>query len=139
MKDHLESLSREQLMELAEISAKSLVALDGVWFQAVEQSAGMDAAMDRDEEAWQRFPKSEARLCKGMGLHPCKRAGMPEYGELARAVDPRIACECISCYPDQTLPDCGCAWRFTLEDSLASEWGERDRPLTTAAPTAEYN
>ncbi len=180
MKDHLERLTREQLMELAEVSAKNLVALDGVWFQAVEQSAGMGAAMDRDEEAWRRFPKSEARrlkallglgnepgldglervlgLChstlandkvtmyreqhegreslvyrvdvcrvqqarlrKGLGLHPCKRAGMPEYGELARAVDPRIVCECISCYPDQTLPDCGCAWRFMLEEPDSRE------------------
>ena len=58
MKDHFERLTREQLMELVEISAKNLVALDSVWFQAVEQSAGMDAAMDRDEEAWQRFPKA---------------------------------------------------------------------------------
>lgn len=175
MKDYLNDLSREQLMELAEISAKNLFALDGVWFQAVEQSSGMDAAMDRDEDAWKRYPSSEARrlkallglgdrpgldglervlrishgtlandkvtmyrephggrdslvyridvcrvqqarLRKGLELHPCRRVGIHEYGELARAVDPRIACTCISCYPEQTLPDCSCAWRFTLEE-----------------------
>ncbi len=175
MKDYLEGLTREQLIELAEISAKNLVALDGVWFQTVEQSAGIDEAMDRDEEAWRRFPASEARrlkallglgdepgldgleqvlrLChstlanarvsiyreqhkgqetlvyrvdecrvqqarlrKGMALHPCKRAGIPEYGGLARAVDPRISCECIGCHPDNTPPGCACAWRFYLEE-----------------------
>ena len=174
MKDYLNDLSRDQLMELVEISAKNLFALDGVWFQAVERASGMDVAMDRDEDAWRRYPASEARrlktllglgdnpgldgleqvlrlshgtlanskvtmyreryegreslvyridecrvqqarLRRGRELHPCRRVGIHEYGELARAVDPRITCICISCYPEQTLPDCGCAWRFVVE------------------------
>ena len=176
MKDYLNNLTREQLMELVEISAKNLFALDGVWFQAIERTSGMDAAMDRDEDAWKRYPASEARRLKallglgdnpgldgleralqlshgtlansavtiyresyegrdslvyridecrvqqarlrhGMGLHPCRRVGIHEYGELARAVDSRIVCTCISCYPEQTLPGCGCAWRFVIEEA----------------------
>lgn len=51
MKDYLNDLTREQLMELVEISAKNLFALDGVWFQAIERTSGMDIAMNRDEDA----------------------------------------------------------------------------------------
>lgn len=58
----------------------------------------------------------EARARKGMPWHPCKPVGMNEYGGFARGIDARIKCECLSCYPEVTDPDCGCRWRFTLED-----------------------
>lgn len=69
----LEALSKEELAELVRLYAKNAVALDGVWFQAVEQDAGMDAAMRYNNAAWERFPASDARRLKrflGLGEHP---------------------------------------------------------------------
>lgn len=57
----------------------------------------------------------QARLRKGMGLHPCKPAGEVEYAGFAKTIDDRIACQCISCCPDVTDKICACAWLFTLE------------------------
>ncbi|WP_080797822.1 DUF6125 family protein [Arabiibacter massiliensis] len=64
MNDAVRNLSKDELVELAEIYAKNLVALDGTWFQSVEAARGMDEAMRRDEEAWRRFSLSEARRIK---------------------------------------------------------------------------
>ena len=168
--ESLEGLSRERLLELLSIYAKNWQAMDGVWFQSVERAWGMDAAMARDVEAWERFTVTEARrikkflnlpeyaglegldqalrfrfyasltsyqitregnallyrveecrvqqarLGKGMPLHPCKPAGLAEYAGFARTIDPRIATQCVSCYPEVTDPACACAWRFTLEE-----------------------
>ena len=60
----LESFSKEQLIELIEIYSKNWLALDGVWFQSIEQSDGMGAAMFHDERAWERFTVIEARRIK---------------------------------------------------------------------------
>ena len=48
----LERFSKEQLMELIGIYAKNWLAMDGVWFQSVEQKYGMDEAMAHDAAAW---------------------------------------------------------------------------------------
>lgn len=57
-----------------------------------------------------------ARERKGMAFHPCKSVGIIEYSEFARIIDPRLRCECISCYPDITDPTCCCKWKFTLRE-----------------------
>lgn len=57
-----------------------------------------------------------ARERKGMEFHPCKPVGEIEYAGFARTIDPRIACTCISCFPDVTDPTCCCAWRFWIEE-----------------------
>ena len=41
--------------------AKNWLAHDGLWFQAVEKSFGMDAAMDCDRDAWRTFTVIEAK------------------------------------------------------------------------------
>jgi hypothetical protein len=51
-----------------------------------------------------------------MEFHPCKTVGIVEYGEFARAIDDRITCECVSCFPDITDETCCCSWKFTLEE-----------------------
>lgn len=56
-----------------------------------------------------------ARTRKGMPLHPCKRVGLVEYAGFARAIDDRLTCECLSCYPDVRDGACACAWRFVLK------------------------
>lgn len=60
-----------------------------------------------------------SRTSKGMQMHPCKSIGFIEYDGFAKVIDDRIACECVSCYPDLTDPTCSCAWKFTLEDDNA--------------------
>ena len=55
-----------------------------------------------------------ARDRKGMGFHPCKSVGIVEYGVFAENIDDRIACECLSCFPEIEDDTCNCAWRFTL-------------------------
>ena len=73
MNEAFGSLTGEQLKELAELYAKNAIALDGVWFQAVEGEEGMDAAMRYDCAAWERFGLTEARRIKkllGLGERP---------------------------------------------------------------------
>ena len=57
-----------------------------------------------------------ARKRKGMEFHPCKSVGVIEYSGFARTIDDRIACQCISCYPEMTDESCCCAWKFTLNE-----------------------
>lgn len=57
-----------------------------------------------------------ARARKGMEFHPCKRVGIIEYQGFAQAIDSRIVCECVSCYPDITDETCSCAWKFTISE-----------------------
>lgn len=64
MNKALEELSREQLTELIEIYSKNWLAMDGVWFQSIERTHGMDEAMFHDAEAWRRFTVTEARRIK---------------------------------------------------------------------------
>ena len=69
----LDKLSREELLELIDIYAKNWLALDGVWFQSIERTEGMDAAMYHDGQAWERFTAIEAKRLKaflGLGEHP---------------------------------------------------------------------
>lgn len=73
MQEDLEKLNKEELIELLVMASKNLVAMDGVWFQVLEERDGMDRAMEIDTEVWKRYPKSEAtRLKKFLKLdeHP---------------------------------------------------------------------
>jgi hypothetical protein len=60
----LDDLTNDQLKELVRIYARNIYALDGVWFQSIEQSEGMDAAMLHDRNVWRRFTETEARRIK---------------------------------------------------------------------------
>lgn len=71
----LDQLSKEQLKDLVEIYARNIYALDGVWFQSVEQRQGMDDAMEHDRNAWRRFTVTEARRIKNFLQLP-ERAGL---------------------------------------------------------------
>ncbi len=69
--ENLGELSKEELISLIEIYSKNWLAMEGVWFQAVEKRFGMDAAMDCDVEIWDRFSDIEARKIK-------KYLGLPD-------------------------------------------------------------
>ncbi len=60
----LENLSRDDLINLIEIYAKHWLAMDGVWFQSVEEKYGMDEAMAHDESIWKKFTVIEASRIK---------------------------------------------------------------------------
>ena len=60
----LYDLSKEQLIALIDIYSKNWLALDGVWFQSVEQKYGMDEAIFHDEQAWKRYTVIEAARLK---------------------------------------------------------------------------
>lgn len=59
--EKIDELTKEELLELNKIYAKNWLALDGLWFQAIEEKYGMDIAMDMDREAWKRFTVIEAK------------------------------------------------------------------------------
>ncbi|MCK9592159.1 MAG: DUF6125 family protein [Methanoregula sp.] len=56
-------------------AAKNWIAMDGLWFQAVEQNYGMDAAIALDREVWEQFAVIEAGRIK-------ERLAQPENGGL---------------------------------------------------------
>lgn len=60
----MDNLTNEQLKELVKIYARNIYALDGVWFQSIEQKEGMDEAMLHDQNAWRRFTETEAKRIK---------------------------------------------------------------------------
>ncbi len=60
-RDLLRSMDKEFLIDLLEDAAKNWLAHDGLWFQAVENRDGMEAAIELDAQAWERFTKVEAR------------------------------------------------------------------------------
>lgn len=60
----IEKLSKENLLKLIEIYSKNWLAMDGVWFQSIEQKFGMDEAIEHDMNAWRRFTEIEAKRIK---------------------------------------------------------------------------
>jgi hypothetical protein len=71
----IDDLSREELLGLVRNFAKNWLAHDGLWFQAVERSHGLEHAIELDIEAWRRFSPIEARRIKAfLGLP--ERAGL---------------------------------------------------------------
>ena len=60
----ISELSREDLLTLLEIYAKSWAAHDGCWFLAAEEKYGLDTAMLLDAIAWKRFAPIEAERIK---------------------------------------------------------------------------
>lgn len=62
--EYIQSLPKEKLIQLLEDYSKNWLAMDGVWFQSVEQTRGMDEAMHHDAEAWRRFTVIEAKRIK---------------------------------------------------------------------------
>lgn len=73
--EHLHNLSREELLTLIDVHAKSWLAHDGAWFLAAEEKYGLEAAIALDTRAWEIFSPAEARRIM-------KAFGIPENGGL---------------------------------------------------------
>ena len=67
----IRNLNSAMLYDLLTDATKNWLAHDGLWFQAVEEAYGMDAAIAMDKAAWEKFTKIEAeRIVKRLGLKP---------------------------------------------------------------------
>lgn len=71
----LTGLGAERLGKLLEAMAVNWLALDGVWFQAVETREGMEAAKGVNDACWAHFSPLEAARIKQM-------QGLPDAGGL---------------------------------------------------------
>jgi len=67
----VKDLTKEELWALLKDASKNWLAHDGLWFQAVENKFGIDAAMELDRKAWKNFTVIEAkRIMKRLGIEP---------------------------------------------------------------------
>lgn len=79
-RDSLRAMDKERLIDMLEDAAKNWLAHDGLWFQAVERSYGIEAAMELDAEAWERFTVIEARrIMQRHGIQP--GGGLPALAD----------------------------------------------------------
>lgn len=53
----LESLSRDELIELVKLSCRMMLAVDGFWYLSVKELAGNDKALERDNWVWDKVMK----------------------------------------------------------------------------------
>jgi hypothetical protein len=71
LKYPFEEMSKEELLGWIQDAAKLWLAHDGLWFQAVEKSEGMEKAIAHDTTAWSRFSPIEARrIMERLGIRP---------------------------------------------------------------------
>lgn len=56
--------SKEELIQLIETYSKLWLAMDGVWFQAIEKEFGMNKAIEYDKNIWKQFSGIEAKRIK---------------------------------------------------------------------------
>ena len=81
--DNLSRYSKDELIQLIEIYSKNWLAMDGVWFQSIEEKSGMDEAMYHDAKAWERFTVIEAMRIKEF-LHLPEQAGIDGLAQALR-------------------------------------------------------
>jgi hypothetical protein len=80
------AFSKDELIELLRDAAVNWLAHDGLWFRAVEDRFGLEAAMELDRKAWEKFTVLEAkRIMKRLG--PAEGGGIPA---LAQALKLRL-------------------------------------------------
>ncbi len=67
----VKDLSKEELLGLLADASKNWLAHDGLWFRAVENKYGLEAAMELDRKAWEKFTVLEAkRIMKRLEMEP---------------------------------------------------------------------
>jgi len=67
----LRRLDKEALIRIIIDDAKNWLAHDGLWFQAIEKTHGMEVAINADRDAWEKFTVIEAkRIMERLGIAP---------------------------------------------------------------------
>jgi hypothetical protein len=67
----VKDLSKEELHGLLTDASKNWLAHDGLWFRSVEEKYGIEAAMEMDRLAWEKFTVIEARrIMKRLCIEP---------------------------------------------------------------------
>jgi hypothetical protein len=76
---NINNFDSRELQELLADAAKNWLAHDGLWFRAVEEKFGMEAAMELDKKAWEKFTVIEAKRIM-------KRLDMPTGGGISALI-----------------------------------------------------
>lgn len=79
MREHLENLTKDELMDYVEDISKNWLAIDGTWFQAVERRFGMEDAIECDINSWKVFTVVEAKRI-------IRRFHIPENGGISSLI-----------------------------------------------------
>jgi hypothetical protein len=67
----IKDLTADELRDWLRDAALNWLAHDGLWFRAVEEAYGLEAAIALDKKAWEAFTVIEAkRIMKRLGLEP---------------------------------------------------------------------
>jgi len=67
----LRRLDKEALIRIIIDDAKNWLAHDGLWFQAIEKTHGMEVAINADRDAWEKFTVIEAkRIMERLDIAP---------------------------------------------------------------------
>jgi hypothetical protein len=67
----VKDLSKDEILELLIDASKNWLTHDGLWFRAVEDKFGIDAAMELDKKAWEKFTVIEAkRIMERLHIEP---------------------------------------------------------------------
>lgn len=61
MREDLEPLTKEELLDYIEDLSKNWLAIDGTWFQEVEGEYGLEKAIELDVRQWEKFTVIEAK------------------------------------------------------------------------------
>lgn len=100
-------LSKEELTGLLEDASKNWLTHDGLWFRAVEDKFGIEAAMELDRKAWEKFTVFEAkRILKRLKIEP--GGGIPA---LAQALKFRLYAH-INVQEIKEISDTHCVFRM---------------------------
>ena len=103
----IEDFSKDELVALLRDAAVNWLAHDGLWFRAVEDKFGLEAAMELDKKAWETFTVLEAKRIM-------KRLGIPEGGgipALVQALKLRLYAH-INTQEMSEISSCRCVFRM---------------------------
>ena len=95
---NLQDLSKERRLELMEIYAKNWLALDGVWFQSIEEKFGMEI-VSRDEAGIEKVEVVEDGTTFEENSYKKAYEIMKLCGEVTIADDSGIVVDCIGGAP----------------------------------------
>lgn len=103
----VKDFSKEELLGLLEDASKNWLTHDGLWFRAVEDKFGIEAALELDRKAWEKFTVIEAkRIMDRLGIEP--GGGIPA---LAQALKFRLYAH-INVQEIKEISDTHCVFRM---------------------------